>query len=169
VAQLLEALLFLGGAPLTAERAAQAIRGLTPSQFTQAIQALSRDYRRQGRPYGIHLHEDGHVVKLRSEFKSIEERLYGLNRQARLSPAAIDVLALVAYRQPIPKQEIDGIRGLDSGAILRQLLRRGLVRITDQQQDACRKALYATTERFLELFQLTSLDELPRTQDLATM
>jgi segregation and condensation protein B len=169
VGQLLEALLFMGGAPLTAERAAQAIRGLAPAQFTQAIQTLSRDYRRQGRPYRIHLHENGYVVKLRSEFKSIEERMYGFNRQARLSPAAIDVLSLVAYRQPVLKQEIDGIRGVDSGAILRQLLRRGLVKISDKQEAAKHETLYATTQRFLELFQLSSLDDLPRTQDLATM
>jgi segregation and condensation protein B len=169
VGQLLEALLFMGGAPLTTERAAQAIRGLSPSQFTEAIQTLSREYQRQGRPYGIHLQDNGYVLKLRSEFKSIEERLYGLNRQARLSSAAIDVLSLVAYRQPVSKQDIDGIRGSDSGGILRQLLRRGLVRVTDRQEKSGREIFYATTPRFLELFQLNSLDELPQTQDLASM
>src|SRR5436305_1587167 len=85
--QLIEAMLFRGGASLTAERAAEAIRGLHPAEFLEAIHQLSRDYRRQGRPYAIQFEQNGFVVKLSSGFKSVEERLYGLNRQARLSAA----------------------------------------------------------------------------------
>jgi segregation and condensation protein B len=90
-------------------------------------------------------------------------------REARLSPAAIDVLALVAYRQPATKQEIDSIRGTESGHLLRQLVRRRLIDIvhrTESLLEKKREVSYGTTERFLELFGLKSLDDLPQTQDL---
>ena len=168
-AQIVEAMLFAGGAPLTAEKASAAVRGLESSQFEEIVRILSKEYRRQGRPYAIVPQNDGYVLNLGAHWKPLEERLFGLNREARLSAPAIDVLSLVAYRQPIPKREIDAIRGSDSGALLRQLLRRSLVRITDRPESDRREVFYATTERFLELFQLGSLDELPQTQDLHTL
>src|SRR5579871_5204406 len=124
--RLLEAMLFVGGAPLTAQRAMAAIRGLTDSQFAQAIASLNSDYRRQGRPYFIQAHGPGFSLALRPRFRPVLERLYGQTREARLSTPAIDVLALVAYRQPVAKQEIESIRGAESGALIRQLVRRNL-------------------------------------------
>jgi len=163
---LLEALLFVGGVPLTAERAAAAIRGLTASQFAQAIASLNRDYRRQGRPYFIQAQGPGFALALRPRFRPIVERLYGQTREARLSPPAIDVLALVAYRQPVTKQEIDSIRGAESGALVRQLVRRNLIAVAQRGESGRREVLYGTTARFLQLFQLSSLDDLPQTADL---
>ena len=85
---------------------------------------------------------------------------------ARLSAASIDVLALVAYRQPTTKQEIDTLRGTDCGSLLRQLVRRGLVAVLHRGDADRREVTYGTTARFLELFKLRSLDDLPQTQDL---
>jgi segregation and condensation protein B len=163
---IIEALLFVGGEPLTAARACEIVRALTPGQFSEIIDALNAEYRRQGRPYGILAQEHGYVLTLRPPFRSVVEKLYGGIREARLSPAAIDVLALLAYRQPATKSEIDALRGAESGPLLRQLVRRGLATIL-QRADAERKEVtYGTTPRFLELFGLASLDDLPRTQDL---
>jgi segregation and condensation protein B len=164
--QILEALLFVGGAPLTAERATAAIRGLSHSQFTQAIDELNRSYRLQGRPYTIQTLEHGYALTLRPRFKPLVERLYGQAREARLSSPAIDVLSLVAYRQPVTKQEVDGIRGFESGALLRQLVRRGLITIVRRGEATNRQVAYGTTARFLELFKVRGLDDLPQTQDL---
>jgi segregation and condensation protein B len=166
VVRIVEALLFVGGAPLTAMRAGQAIRGLTPAQLTQAIDTLNQDYRRQGRPYAVQAQEQGYVLALRPSYRSVMEKLYGTAREARLSPQAIDVLALVAYRQPASKQEIDSLRGADSGALLRQLVRRGLIAVVHRAEAAQREVAYGTTARFLELFGLSQLDDLPQTQDL---
>lgn len=167
--RILEALLFVGGEPLTAERAAEAIRGLTPLQFEQAIHALNRDYRLQGRPYTVSPQGAGFVLTLRPRYRPVLEKLYGSVRAARLSPAAVDVLALIAYRQPATKQEIDGVRGADSGAILRQLVRHGVIAVVQRGDPKQREASYGTTARFLELFSLQSLDDLPRVQDLQKM
>jgi segregation and condensation protein B len=163
---LVEALLFVGGAPLTAERTAAAIRGLTGPQFAQAVASLNQDYRRQGRPYIIQAQGQGFVLALRPRFRPIVERLYGQTREARLSPPAVDVLALVAYRQPVTKQEMDSIRGGESGALVRQLVRRNLIAVVQRGEAGRREVLYGTTPRFLQLFQLASLDDLPQTADL---
>jgi segregation and condensation protein B len=163
---IIEVLLFVGGAPLTAEGAAAAIRGLTPSQFSQAIASLNHDYRKQGRPYVIQTYGQGYILALRGRFRPVHERLYGQAREARLSPPAIDVLALIAYRQPVTKQELDSLRGAESGALIRQLVRRNLIAIVQRGEAGRREVFYGTTPRFLELFQLSSLDDLPQTADL---
>jgi segregation and condensation protein B len=166
LARLVEALLFVGGSPLTAARACEAIRGLSEAQFAECVAALNAEYREQGRPYLIQAQESGHVMALRARFQPVVEKLYGGQRAARLSPAAIDVLALVAYRQPATKQEIDTLRGTDCGSLLRQLVRRGLVAVVHRGDADRREVTYGTTPRFLELFKLRSLDDLPQTQDL---
>jgi segregation and condensation protein B len=164
--RIVEAFLFAGGPPLTAERATEAIRSLTPAQFQDAVASLNQDYRQQGRPYTIQPREHGYVLSLRPRFRSIVEKLYGGVREARLSQAAIDVLSLVAYRQPVTRQEVESLRGAESSAVLRQLVRRGLIAVVSRGQANAREVAYGTTQRFLELFGLRGLDDLPQTQDL---
>jgi segregation and condensation protein B len=164
--RIIEAFLFVGGAPLTAVRAADAIRGLMPAQFLEAIAELNRAYRTQGRPYTIQLRDQGYVLALRPQYRPVLEKLFGSNREARLSLQAVDVLALVAYRQPATRQEIDSLRGAESGALLRQLVRRGLIAVVNRGDAAQKEVAYGTTPRFLELFGLKGLEDLPQTQDL---
>ena len=95
----------------------------------------------------------------------LQEKVYGAVREARLSTAAVDVLALVAYRQPVTKNEVDGLRGAESGGILKQLVRRGLAQVVFRGDAAQKEVMYGTTPRFLEMFGLQSLDDLPKTQD----
>ena len=166
--RIVEALLFVGGAPLSVPRACEAVRGLTPEQLTQAVAALNRDYQRQGRPYRVQLGGDGYEMALRPAFCDVRDRLFGGQREARLSPPALDTLALVAYRQPVTRQEVDSLRGADSLALLRQLVRLGLVAV-QRGQAGREEVMYGTTARFLRLFGLRNLDDLPRTQDVQTM
>jgi segregation and condensation protein B len=165
LARIVEAMLFVGGAPLTAARAGEAARGLTPELFSQIVEALNRDYRRQGRPYRIRPRAHGYELTLLPRFRDVLDRLYGSAREARLSPAALDVLALVAYRQPVGKDEIDSLRGAESGAALRQLVRLGLVAV-ERPESGQPETSYRTTPRFLNAFHLRSLDDLPRTREL---
>ena len=163
--RIIEALLFVGGQPLTAERAAEIIRGFDAGQFLAAIDELNHAYRRQQRPYTIQPRGPGYILTLRPKYRGLLEKLYGGVREARLSTQAVDVLALVAYRQPATKAEIDSLRGAESGPLLRQLVRRGLIQIA-YRADADRKEVsYGTTPRFLEVFGLQSLDDLPKTQE----
>ena len=165
VVRIVEAMLFIGGAPLTAERAGDAVRGLTPEQFAQAIDELNHGYRAQGRPYRISPRDQGYELALLPRYRGVLDRLYGPSREARLSPAALDVLALVAYRQPVTRLEVENMRGIDSSSPLRQLVRLGLVAV-QRSEVGQREVSYGTTGRFLHLFHLRSLDDLPRTQDL---
>jgi len=164
--RIVEALLFVGGAPLTDQRVGEVIHGFSAEQFAEALDTLNRAYRRQGRPYAIVARGEGHVLALRPKYRGMMDKLYGGQREARLSTAAIDVLALVAYRQPATKAEIDSLRGADSASLLRQLVRRGLIQVVYRADAAQREVSYGTTPRFLEWFGLQNLDDLPRTQDL---
>ena len=163
--QIVEAMLFVGGHPLSPVVACAAVRGLTPERFQAAIDALNRRYREQWRPYTIEARDDGFVLVVRPAYRNLRERLFGGPRETRLSQPALDVLSVVAYRQPVGKAEIDAIRGTDSGATLRQLVRLGLVAVQHRADATGREVRYGTAPRFLHVFGLASLDELPRLGD----
>ncbi len=164
--RIIEALLFVGGPPLNCEQAANVIRNLSPEQFQHAIDELNREYKSQARPYGVHRQDGGYVLRLNKRYRNVIERLHGGVREAQLSQAAIDVLSLVAYRQPATKHDVDSLRGIESASVLRQLVRRGLIAVVQRGQAGQEQVAYGTTPRFLELFGLSSLDDLPRTHDI---
>ncbi|MCE9564095.1 MAG: SMC-Scp complex subunit ScpB [Planctomycetes bacterium] len=165
--QIIEAMLFVGGHPLTADAVCSAVRGVTREGFTTAIDSLTRRYRQQRRPYSILPRDNGFVLAILPVYRRLRERLFGGPREARLNQPALDVLSVVAYRQPIGKAEVDTIRGTDSGSILRQLVRLGLVAVQHRAEAGIREVRYGTTPRFLKVFGLNSLDELPRLGDTA--
>ncbi len=160
--QILEAMLFVGGPPLDPAAVGQVIRGYTPERVRDAIDALNRRYKAQNRPYAVVPRGDGYVLAVGPQFGGVRERLFGGPREARLTQPALDVLSLVAYRQPVARADLDALRGADSAAAVRQLVRLGLIAAARRGEA---DAGYATTPRFLELFQLASLDDLPRLAD----
>ena len=164
---ILEAILFVGhptGEPLTSERIAGLMRGVRPAEIDDLVVELNAEYAREGAPYEILSVGPGYLLALRSEFAALRDAFYGRVREARLSQSAIDVLAIVAYHQPLPADEIDRLRGRPSGAILSQLVRRDLLCL-ERPADKKKKVEYRTTSRFLDLFGLEGLAELPRSQD----
>ncbi len=102
------------------------------------------------------------MLVVRPAYRNLRERMYGGPRETRLAQPALDVLSVVAYRQPVSKAEIDSIRGTDSAATLRQLVRLNLVAVRHRAEATGREVRYGTTARFLQVFGLSSLDELPR-------
>lgn len=167
--RILEAMLFVSSVPLTAQRAAEVIRGLTPEQFEEAVEHLNRTYREQGRPYLVVQHGGGKVLMLRPRFRFVVEKLYGGPKEARLTQAAVEVLSIVAYRQPVTRADIETLRGKDSAGPLRQLVRLGLVEVVGQAEGGGSAVRYGTTPRFLELFGLSRLEDLPETDDLSRL
>ncbi len=163
--QIIEAMLFVGGPPLTSEATCAAIRGLTSHRFLAAIDTLTRRYRQQKRPYAIVPRDEGFVLMLSPGYRGLKERLFGGPREARLTQSALDVLSVIAYRQPVGKDEVDAIRGTDSGSTLRQLVRLGLIAIRHRAEAGIREVRYGTTPRFLQVFGLASLEELPQLGD----
>ena len=153
------------GEPLTSERIAALMRGVRPAEIDDLVQNLNEEYAAAGAPYAIHSVGPGYQLALRAEFHSLRDAFYGRIREARLSTAALDVLAIVAYHQPVTAEEIDRRRGKPSGALLTQLVRRDLL-AAERPPEKKAKPRYRTTSRFLDLFSLSDLSELPRSQDI---
>jgi segregation and condensation protein B len=165
---ILEAMLFVGrpdNAPLKADQAAAAMQGVEPGEVHDLVRELNSRYAAAGRPYQIVSEGAGYRLTLKDEFSRLRERYFGRMKAARLSQAAVDVLSLVAYNQPIARDEIDRLRDKDSSAILSHLVRRRLLRI-DREEPTGGKKRYSTTERFLELLGLETLEDLPQSYDL---
>jgi segregation and condensation protein B len=163
--RLLEALLFSGSSQTTLKHLAE-LTGLDEDAIVEAIAQLNQQYFHQARPYEIRRSGETYQMILRPQFARIGRRLFGRSREVRLSVAAIEVLALVAYKQPTTLRSIDAVRGVDSGPIVRQLRRRNLIELAPPGEGEDRSERFKTTKRFLQLFQLTSIDDLPRVQDL---
>jgi segregation and condensation protein B len=160
--------LFVGNGdnrPLTSRRVASLMRGVPPDEIDDLVRELNSDYLREGRPYSIVSVGPGYRMQLRGEYAWMRDRYYGRVKEARLSQPAIDVLAIVAYRQPVSREDIDRIRSKPSGGMLAQLLRRGLLQL-DRAGAAGGAFQYRTTDRFLQLFGLASLADLPQSQEL---
>lgn len=165
---IIEAVLFVGhpgNEPMNSEQLARLMRGVPAREVDELIEELNADYRQYQHPYHVLLHGGGYRLELREEFTGLRNVFYGRIREARLSQAAIDVLAIVAYQQGCTRQQVDEIRGRASGSILSQLVRRRLLRL-ERAQEKPRTPRYFVTDRFLDVFGLASIDELPRSQDM---
>jgi segregation and condensation protein B len=164
---ILEAMLFVGNRedqPLAPARAAELMRDVEPDEIPALVDELNRSYAAGGAPYRIVGQQDGYRLSLTDEFHALRNVFYGRIREAKLSQAAIDVLALVAYQQPMTGDKIGRPRGKPSNHVLAHLVRRGLLCI-ERPDPKRRTPQYRTTDRFLKLFNLESLDELPRHED----
>ena len=164
---ILEAILFVGhpsNEPLTSRLMAGYLRGVTPTEVDELLAKLNQDYQQSDAPYQVVSEGAGYRLALRPEHEGLRERFYGRVREAKLSQLAIDLLAIVAYHQPIDRESIEQLKGRPCGAMLSQLVRRELLKI-ERTKEKPRKNLYSTTDRFLGLFQLESLDDLPRHDD----
>jgi segregation and condensation protein B len=165
--QVIEACLFVGGSALTAARLAGVLRGdYTAEYVEQVIDELNRQYDAEARPYEIRLGEGGYRLAVREEYERIRHKVFGLGpKEVRLSQDALEVLALIAYHQPATEELLAELGRPAAGATVRLLLRRDLIAV-DRSTDAPRAVAYRTTQRFLSLFGIGSLDELPRPDDL---
>ena len=159
-----EALILGSPEPITAVRLADLIPRCKPTEARELVEELNADYKEQGRAFDIWEVAGGYQLRTLPDFASYVQQCYG-TRPLRLSPAALETLAIVAYRQPVTRAEVEQIRGVDVGAVLRGLLERKLVRIAGHREVAGRPMLYTTTRRFLEVFGLPKLEELPSLRD----
>jgi segregation and condensation protein B len=165
---ILEAMLFVGdreNRPLEVSRAAALMRDVDPAEIAALVHQLNRRYESQGCPYQIVAEGDGYRLALRKSFSALRDRFFGRVREARLSQAAIDVLAIVAYQQPLTAEQIGALRGKPSAHILSQLVHRGLLRI-ERPPGPRQPGQYFSTDRFLHLFGLQSLADLPQGEEL---
>jgi len=155
---LLESLLFVSDGPASLRRLAQVLE-VTAEELEEAVQSLARSCQNRG----IRLQRHGDHVQLASapEASAYVERLLGTQQAGKLSPAALETLAIVAYQQPVTRATIEAIRGVNSDRVLSTLEARGLISEVGRQETAGRPVLFGTTFEFLQYFGLESLEQLP--------
>ena len=157
---------------LTCERAlptpkiAELIPGCKNKDITAAIAALNALYEQTGRSFRIEELAGGWQIMTLPQFAPVLGLLHKSRTQTKLTPAALETLAIVAYKQPILRAEIETIRGVASGEMLRSLMERRLVKIVGRAEVMGRPMLYGTTKVFLEMYGLASLKDLPKVEDL---
>ena len=160
----LESLLFVWGEPLEAKAAAE-LFDITPAEMLRIMRELKAEYDERGG--GIKIAEADKAFRLCTDPENDDyiTRFVTPVKEKRLSQAALEVLAVIAYKQPVTKSEIDQIRGIRSDRVLEGLTRRGLVEERGRSAAIGRPILYGTTRQFLELFGFESLDGLPEIED----
>ncbi|HWP59086.1 MAG TPA: SMC-Scp complex subunit ScpB [Candidatus Acidoferrales bacterium] len=160
VKSILESLLFVAVEPISARRIEEVLDGVERKEIASILDELRNEYESGGR--GIRLAEvaGGYQLRTASENADWVKKLHQLKPQ-RLSRATLETLAIVAYRQPITRAEIEKIRGVDVGAVLATLVERRLVRVVARKDVPGKPFLYGTTPEFLETFSLKDLSQLP--------
>jgi segregation and condensation protein B len=164
----LESLLFVAEAPLTVQRLAEVTEGVDKKEILSALVELQSEYEAERR--GVRIAEVAGGYQMRTPKENAEEikRLYQ-GRPSRMSRATLETLAIIAYKQPITRAEIESIRGVDVDGVVSTLLDRRLIRIVARKDVPGRPFLYGTTGEFLELFNLKDLSHLPTLKELEEM
>lgn len=158
----LEAILFLAREPLSSRKLSQYANLADGTEARTLIRQLNTKYDQRGRAFRVEEVAGGYQLLTRTKFATWLRRLGHVPTELRLSAPAMETLAVIAYRQPVPRADLEAVRGVNCGEILRQLMERDLVRICGRGEELGRPYLYATTKRFLQVFGLLNLDQLPR-------
>ena len=166
VKSIIEAVLFAADEPISVARLKGIIDTADARQIKAAIEELNNEYESSNRAFVIEEIADGYRMYTRPEFNEWLKKLFRQRSEARLSLAALETLAIVAYKQPTERAEIEDIRGVDVGQILRNLLDKDLIKILGRSEKLGRPFLYGTTKKFLEHFGLKSIKDLPRVTDI---
>jgi segregation and condensation protein B len=163
--KIVEALVLASPEPISAARIAEIVPGGTPSKAKELVKELELEYERDDRAFEIWEVAGGYQIRTRPAFAGYVRQLQR-ERTLRLSRPALETLAVVAYKQPVTRAEIENIRGVDVGAMVRSLVERKLVRVAGHREVPGRPLLYATSRRFLEVFGFASLGDLPSLREI---
>ena len=166
ITQIVEAVLFASDAPLKAEEIARADGSLDEDAVEEAIRVLQAQYGDSERSFQVVELAEGFQILTRAEFVPYLERFDTVPRPSRLSGPALETLSIIAYRQPIGRIEIEFVRGVACGGVIRTLQDRDLVDVVARGEGIGRPLLYGTTQRFLNHFGFRSIDDLPRAEEL---
>jgi segregation and condensation protein B len=163
--RLLEALLLSTHHPLTAGRIAELMELPATKPVRQAIKDLNTQYEESHRAFRIEQVAGGYQILTLPEFGEHLKKLHQREIDAKLTKAALETLAIIAYKQPILRADIEAIRGVMCGETIRSLMEKRLVNIAGRAEEPGRPILYGTTKRFLEVFGLNTLKDLPQSED----
>ena len=168
-AKIVEAVLFASDVPVESEKICMIVDGLTEPELLDIIDRLNSEYVTGERTFRIVEVAGGYQFETISQYGFFVERLFRTKSRPKLSRAALETLAIVAYKQPISKAEIDALRGVDSDASIRTLQNRDLIEITGRGDSVGKPLLYGSTKEFLRYFGLKEIKDLPGADELASM
>jgi segregation and condensation protein B len=161
-----EALLFASDAPLTSHKISSLVENITSHQAEEIIDQLNQKYQQENRSFSIRKVASGFQMYTLPDFKPWIEKLVSVSRSQKLSPAALEALAIISYKQPVVKSEVEHIRGVNSDWVIRGLLEKNLITIVGRKNGLGRPLLYGTTTEFLNYFGLNTTDDLPKIGEL---
>ena len=162
----IEAVLFACDEPLSPKRLVDIAEAGSVKDVNQCVRALNKTYRQSGRAFRIEKISGGYQMMTLSPFNPWITKLIKVRSDNKLTPAALETLAIVAYKQPIIRADIEAIRGVASGEVLRNLMYKGMAKIVGRAEILGRPMLYGTTKKFLDVFGLANLKDLPKIEEL---
>ena len=167
--RVLESLLFASSKPLTVQDIRKALKVLSAGEIAQIIGRLKQEYAAEGRSFEILEIAGGFEVATKREFAPWVMKIELQRRAKQATQSALETLAILAYKQPVTRAEIEALRGVDVSAVLTTLMERSLIKIVGKKDVPGRPFLYGTTEKFLEHFGLNSLEGLPDIQEIKNL
>ena len=165
IKNIIESLLFVAEEPLTIDRFKKIISGAETKEVRETLEELKADYETRQGGFFLNQVAGGYQIRTRPEYMEWIKRLLQ-PKPMRLSKAALETLAIIAYKQPVIRSDVEHIRGVDCGGVLRVLLERKFIRVLGRKEIAGRPLIYATTKRFLEVFDLKNLKDLPTPKEI---
>ena len=165
---LIEALLFASARPLALDTI-QEVSGLERTVIRRVMEQLEGEYRSEARGFSLEEVAEGYQLRSKVDFAEVIARLHQIRSRRRFTRSALETLSIIAYRQPAARSEIEHIRGVDSGAVIKGLLSQGMIRILGRKEGPGRPILYGTTREFLEYFGLRDLESLPTLEEVTEL
>lgn len=164
----IEAILFAADEPLSARRIASILGdgSISPGSVRGIIEELRLEYETGGKGFGIDEIADGYQILSRPEYHTFASKLLKRKRDFKISNASLETLAIIAYKQPVLRVDIEAVRGVQSGQMIRVLIDMGLVKVAGKADLPGRPLMYSTTNKFLQQFALKSIKDLPPVGDL---
>lgn len=169
IKRIIEALLFASDVPLSKNRILSVIESIKESDIKSSIDELNQDYEDSGRSFRVCTIGGGYQLVTIPEFSKYIKSLFKHRARSRLSHAALEVLSIIAFKQPISRPEIDHIRGVNSDGVIKTLLERNLITISGRSETVGRALLYGTTAEFLRYFGINDISDLPKPKELAEL
>ena len=164
--KIIEALIFASDTPITENRIKSVILELDSTEINDIINELNDEYDRNGHAFKIVQLAGGFQFVTRSEYAQYIKQYYKGRAKSKLSRASLETLAIVAFKQPISRPEIDSIRGVNSDGVVKNLLERNLIYISGRSEHIGRALLYSTTPQFLQYFGINDIADLPRPKEI---
>jgi segregation and condensation protein B len=166
IKKIIEALIFASDSPISENRIKNVIAELDPDQIHEIVTELNHEYDQNEHAFKIVRLAGGYQFATRAEYASYIKQYYKGRSKSRLSRAALETLAIIAFKQPISRPEIDSIRGVNSDGVVKNLLERNLIHISGRSETIGRALLYSTTSEFLQYFGVNDIADLPKPREI---